>query len=284
MDTEEPLRLLRIREPGPFAGYIPPNMHCAAKRAENICIGAAYLDKACGAVLAESTLEGWYVRSVYVDPSARLCGLGTYLLRALIGAVQAAGAEELTLMYTPGMLEGGNVSGAFQRAGFSPPQPYASIFTVPLGAIYTPAAPDTRMTAEPILTAPPAVKEAYHQKLISGGFPAFVSDDGFLYPPEPRCCLLAYTEDKVAGAIAVFHDEARKELYVRGLYVGELYRGRGVAQTLIRRALETALQIYGPEYPVRTSPITRTLYELCDRYFMHGHGSKETIFFMACAL
>lgn len=278
------LRLKRLSDIEPFAGYIPPNMRGVAKNSENICIGAIYEGYACGAALAENTRGRWYVRSVYIDPKARLCGLGTYLLRGLMGTVKELHATEIILMYTPSMLNDRNYSSMFQRVGFSAPEPYATTFAVPLGTLVIEGIRATAVTIVPIYKARANVRQNYYKRFERMEFPEFADDRGFIYPPEPECCLLAIDGDEIAGAITVFRDEGRKELFVRGLFVHETKRGKGIAMALITKSFENAVSIYDTDYIVRTSAITLASYGLCDRLFKHDRRLKETVFYMTCSL
>ena len=103
---------LHLRLVGPedraFHPYVPGNLRPLLGREGTVCVGAAYGAAACGAALAQRDRGGGYdLRYICVDPAARLCGLGTYLLRGLLGQLRTQGAREVRAIYTPGMLEGG---------------------------------------------------------------------------------------------------------------------------------------------------------------------------------
>ena len=71
-----------------FSQYIPENFRAMLGRDDTVCVGAAYGTSACGAALAQREQGGDYcLRYIFVDPKARLCGLGTYLLRGLLAAL-----------------------------------------------------------------------------------------------------------------------------------------------------------------------------------------------------
>ena len=103
----EELTLVRVREAEePFSQYLPKNFHPLLSREDNLCVGAVYKGMACAAALAEAADFGEYhLRYIFVDPAARLCGLGTYLLNGLIGQLQKMGAVRLKAIYTPKMVE-----------------------------------------------------------------------------------------------------------------------------------------------------------------------------------
>ena len=131
---------LRLCAVGPsdraFLQYIPASLQPLLDRPATVCVGAVYDGAACGAALAEKCPEGYYLRYVFIDPAARLCGLGTYLVRGLLGQVAARGAGELAAVYTPEMIQGeGRTLGILTRAGFSRPAPFATSFSTRLGDI-----------------------------------------------------------------------------------------------------------------------------------------------------
>ena len=79
-----------------FLQYIPGNFRPLLGRDDTVCVGAAYGGAACGAALAQREPSGdsYCLRYIFIDPVARLCGLGTYLLRGLLGQLHALGARE----------------------------------------------------------------------------------------------------------------------------------------------------------------------------------------------
>ena len=134
----ERLRLQLVGpEDGAFRQYIPGNLRPLVGREDTVCVGAAYGAAACGAALAQrDRRDGYDLRYIFIDPSARLCGLGTYLLRGLLGQLRARGARQVRAIYTPGMLEGGGQTlGILERAGFSAPEPVSTGFSTRLGDI-----------------------------------------------------------------------------------------------------------------------------------------------------
>ena len=93
-------------------------------RDDTVCVGAVCGSAACGAAIAQREQGGGlcYLRYIFVDPKARLCGLGTYLLRGLLGQLRSRGAQEVQAIFSPSMLEsGGQTLGILERAGFSRP-------------------------------------------------------------------------------------------------------------------------------------------------------------------
>lgn len=120
-----------------FAQYVPGNLRPLLGREDTVCVGAVYEGMACGAALAELERGGsCYLRYLFVDPAARLCGLGTYLLRGLMGKARELGACQVKALYTPSMLERKDQSmGVLERAGFSRPKPVATQFSAWLGDI-----------------------------------------------------------------------------------------------------------------------------------------------------
>ena len=114
---------LRLVGPGDraFQQYIPGNLRSLLGRDDTVCVGAVYEAASCGAALAQREQWGdsYELRYIFVDPRARLCGLGTYLLRGLLGQLRARGAREVRAVYSAGMLEnGGQRLGILERAGF----------------------------------------------------------------------------------------------------------------------------------------------------------------------
>ena len=70
---------------GVFAQYIPANHRSTAFASESICVGVSFDGAACGAALCSPEGGKLYLRWIMVDPQARYCGVGTYLLRGLLG-------------------------------------------------------------------------------------------------------------------------------------------------------------------------------------------------------
>ena len=123
-------------EPGAFSQYIPGNFRALLGREDTVCVGAVYGAAACGAALAQQEQGNSYcLRYIFVDPRARLCGLGTYLLRGLLGQLRIQGAREVRAVYSPSMLEDGRQTlSILERAGFSRPKPAATSFSTRLAA------------------------------------------------------------------------------------------------------------------------------------------------------
>lgn len=133
--------LLRVGQGDlPFLQYIPGNLQPLLGRPETVCVGAVFRGFACGIALAEETGGGEYhLRYLFVDPASRLCGLGTHLLRGLLGLLRHLGAQVVKAIYTPSMLVGGGQRlGVLERAGFSPLKPISTAFSVPLESIRRP--------------------------------------------------------------------------------------------------------------------------------------------------
>ena len=120
-----------------FLQYVPGNFRPLLGQEGTVCVGAVFDGQACAAALAQESRYGtYYLRYIFVDPKARLCGLGTYLLRGLLGQVRTRGGQEVKAVYSPGMLENETqILGILERAGFSHPEPAATGFSTRLGDI-----------------------------------------------------------------------------------------------------------------------------------------------------
>src|SRR5699024_8926404 len=97
------LRLLRVGpEEQAFLQYIPGNLRPLLGQDDIVCVGAVYGVHACGAALAQRDQRGVYdLRYIFIDPAVRLCGLGTYLLRGLLGQLRAMGTRQVRAIYSP---------------------------------------------------------------------------------------------------------------------------------------------------------------------------------------
>ena len=274
----EELNLVRVDTADPvFLQYLPGNFRHLPGRDEAVCVGAVYQGMACGAALAEETAPGvYYLRYLFIDPRARLCGLGTYLLRGLLGELDGRGAFEVKAVYTPGMLEEGRQTlGVLERAGFTAPKPISTAFSVRLGDIRIPEA-ELPQGAE-VYTAdemPDALIDAYEALLLRNALPAFV-DPGELGSPQADLTSVCAVDGQLAGILLV--DRQEQALCVAGLYVMEAHRKGFVTPALIANSIGSALALYPPETEVIVSAINRQSFALCDRLFRRNSTThKET--------
>ena len=276
----EELTLLRVRgAEGPFLQYLPQNFHPLLEREENVCVGAVYRGMACGAALAEASSPGEYsLRYIFVDPAARLCGLGTYLLEGLLGQLQEEGAWQVKALYSPGMLaNGGQTLGILERAGFSPPKPISTAFSVRLRDIRdpNPTLPE-RMEVYNALELPQPLVDAYEDLVLDGTLPEF-ADARQLKAPSAELTSFCAVDGALAGVLLV--DRREDSLCVAGLYVGEGYRRGRTAAALISKTLREARELCPPETEVFTSAINRDSFSICDKLFQRsGTTYKETEF------
>lgn len=271
---QEQLRLIRLTKEniGPFLQYIPRAMWACAAARENLCVGAVFGGLSCGAAVLEARGEGFYLRFIFVDPAARYCGLGTYLLRGALGAAEGEGAAWVKLVYSLGMLAEGALSGIFARAGFAAPKPVSTCFTCKLGDIQPP--PVRAGSGEVFMLAelPAAYREAY----LGLDWPAYADYRECSFPPVLECSALCLKEGEPAGVLLL--EEREGELFLRGVHVREAYRNTGAAAALMDAALREALAHYGPDYPLSTSVISKEAYSICEKLFKDR--VKETEFML----
>ena len=274
----EELSLVQVRETDtPFLQYLPGNFRPLVGGEEIVCVGAVYRGLACGAALAEETGPGeYYLRYIFVDPKARLCGLGTYLLRGLLGQLAESGAREIKALYSPSMLESGRQTlGILERAGFSAPKPVSTAFSVRLGDICCPELKlPEGMGVYPVAELPDALIDAYEELVLSGSLPYFVDPESAKFPSAEMSCICA-VHGEIAGVILI--DRQEDTLFVSGLYVQESYRKGYAAVALISRCVREARRLCPPETEVFTSAINRESFAICDKLFRRNSTThKET--------
>ena len=266
-------------EDGAFLQYIPGNFRGLLGRNDTVCVGAVYGASACGAALAQQEQGGGYcLRYIFVDPRARLCGLGTYLLRGLLGQLRARGAREVKAIYSPSMLEhGGQALGILERAGFSRSKAVATGFSTRLGDI-----PDVKFSPSPGLTvysvqdSPAAVQGAYLSMLDAGELPDF-ADRNRLTRPWGELSSFCVEQDTLSGVFLI--DHRGEGCHLAGLYVLPEFRGGRTAAALIARSIGAARTILPPETEVWASAIDRNAFSLCDRLLLWGNRAvRETEF------
>ena len=274
----EQLRLRLVGpEDQPFLQYVPGNLRPLLGRDDAVCVGAVYGAAACGAALAQRDRWGGYdLRYVFIDPAARLCGLGTYLLRGLVGQLLARGARRVRAVYAPSMLEDGRQTlGILERAGFPRPEPVSTGFSTRLGDI-----PDVRITLPPelavcsALEAPEAVQDQYLALLETGDLPDFADMEEL---DRPWGDLSSFCT--VGGVLSgwFFLDRRGEGCHLACLYVLPEFRGGRTAAALIARSLRAARALLPPETEVWASAIDRGAYSLCDKLLRPGDRAvKET--------
>lgn len=274
---------LRLQLVGPgdraFVQYVPGNFHPLLGKDEIVCVGAVYGGAACAAALAQRDRWGGYdLRYIFVDPGARLCGLGTYLLRGLLGQIRARGGREVRAVYSPGMLEDGRQTlGILERAGFSRPEPVSTGFSTRLGDI-----PDVNLAPHPelevysALEAPEPMQDAYMDLLESGKLPGFANAEELVRPWGE---LTSFCTERGVLSGWFLIDHKGQGCHLAGLYVLPEYRGGRTAAALIARSIRAAKAILPPETEVWTSTIDRNAFSLCDKLLRLGDRAvKETEF------
>lgn len=274
----EELRLVKVRETDTsFLQYLPGNFRPLLGGEGTVCVGVIYQGLACGAALAEETAPGeYYLRYIFVDPKVRLCGLGTYLLRGLLGQLAQPGAREIKAIYAPSMLESGRQTlGILERAGFSAPKPVSTAFSVRLGDIRCPEVklPEGMVvyTAEEL---PELLMDAYEKLMRSDILPDFVDASMVNYPSAAMSSFCA-VDGVLTGILLVERQE--NALSVAGLYVLEPFRKGYTAAALIGRSVLEARKLCPLETEVFTSAINRESFALCDKLFRRSSTThKET--------
>ena len=260
-----------------FLQYIPGNFRPLLEKEGTVCVGAVYGPWACGAALAQPAGgDEYYLRYIFVDPKARLCGLGTYLLRGLLGQIKARGGKAVKAVYSPSMLEGEKQTlGILERAGFSRPEPFATGFSTCLGDIPPldmPCAGDLEVYS--LRDAPREVGQAYQALLQAGELPDFADAGALERPWEELSCFC--TEKGTLSGIFLL-DRKGEGCHLAGLYVLPGFRGGRTAAALIARTIRSAKELLPPETPVWTSAIDRNAYSMCDKLLRQGdRAEKET--------
>ena len=213
-----------------------------------------------------------------MDPKARLYGLGTYLLRGLLGQIRDRGGAQVRAVYSSDMLEDGRQSlGILERAGFSRPEPAATGFSTRLGDI-----PDVNLAPHPelavysALDTPETVQDAYLELLDAGELPDF-ADMEDLVRPWGELSSFCTENGTLSGWFLI--DRKGEGCHLAGLYVLPAYRGGWTASALIARSIRAAKAILPPETEVWTSAIDRNAFSLCDKLLRRGDRAvKETEF------
>mgnify|MGYP005751646213 FL=1 len=264
-------------EPGAFSQYIPGNFRALLGREDTVCVGAVYGAAACGAALAQREQGNSYcLRYIFVDPRARLCGLGTYLLRGLLGQLRIQGAREVRAVYSPSMLEDGRQTlSILERAGFSRPKPAATSFSTRLGDIPdVDLAPSTELEVYSALDAPKEVRDAYLSLLKAGELPDFSNMNGLTRPWGE---LSSFCTERGALSGALLIDHKGEGCHLAGLYVLPEFRGGRTAAALIARSIQAARALLPPETEVWASAIDRNAFSLCNKLLRRGNRAvKET--------
>lgn len=260
-----------------FLQYLPGNMHRLLEQDRTVCVGVIYRSMACGAALAEYTgLGEYHLRYIFVDPAARLCGVGTYLLRGLLGELNKTGAMLVKAVYSPGMLEENKQNlGILTRAGFSASKPISTAFSVQLGNIRCVGVrlPEG-MTVYSAKELPEEMIPQYETMVEWERLPRFI-DARNLRSPSPEMSTFCCVDGKLAGILLI--DVCEDGLCVAGFHVMEEHRKGRAAAAMIDRTICEANRLYPPETVVYTSAINRDSFALCDKLFQRGPTtSKET--------
>ncbi len=86
--------------PAPFTGYVLPDVRRALPRMDDCTIlGAVWNGLACGAAVVEWAGDSGTVRSFFVDPRARGCGVAGHMLDLLLEEGEKLGKQALYLDY-----------------------------------------------------------------------------------------------------------------------------------------------------------------------------------------
>ena len=272
---------LRAIAPGDtaFSQYLPGNFRPLVGREDTVGGGAVFDGLACAAALAQETGPGTYhLRYIFVDPKARLCGLGTYLLEGLLGQVRARGGREVKAVYSPSMLEEGKQTlGILERAGFSPSEPFSTGFSTRLGDIPQVSIPLSReLAVYSALDAPEKVQDAYQALLEAGALPPF-ADAGELKGPWGELSSFATVKEELSGLFLI--DRKGEGCHLAGLYVLPPFRHGRTAAALIARSLQATKKLLPPDTPVWASAIDRNAYSICEKLLRLGdRAEKETEF------
>jgi len=262
---------------GVFAQYIPANHRSTAFASESICVGVSFDGAACGAALCSPEGGKLYLRWIMVDPQARYCGVGTYLLRGLLGLARHEYAGiPVHCVLSDDMLESSHIPGCLTRAGFSAPQPFATEFSCPLRALKAPGeVPDEALAVMPLLQLPNPVQSEYDALLKQGALPEFVCAD-LLERPIPSLCLAAVYAGRLAGLFLC--EKADDGIALRGLYVLEAYRAKNMPMALFKAAYETAIRSWPQDTLVTGAGITETSYKICRYFFPDDETVKSTLY------
>lgn len=278
----ENLSLVRVtsKNSGPFLQYVPGNMQKLLETAANICVGAVYGSYSCGAALVERENDGgFYLRSIFIDPVARLCGMGTYLLRGITGEVQKTGVANLKFVYSPSLLECGTQSGIFKRAGFRVNNPVATSFSIRLGDIKVPDMSGKDVSGVEILrlsALPDPLQIKYIADADSGAIPPHADIRTATGQSLDFCTLVSLVKGEMAGII--INTFAEGEIVLRSLYIYKAFRRTVITGLLIDQAKKAAEAIFSEDDVVRITSINTESYSLCEKLFRNKYMLKETEF------
>lgn len=278
----ENLSLVRVTSKNnrPFLQYVPGNMQKLLENAENICVGVVYGSNSCGSALVEMEDDGsFYLRSIFIDPLARFCGLGTYLLRGITGEVQKTGAANLKFIYSPSILECRTLSGIFKRAGFRVNDPVATSFSIRFGDIKVPDLLGKDIPGVEILrlsALPDPLLKKYIADADNGSIPPHADIRTAKGKILDFCTLVCLVKGELAGIIINTFTEG--EIVLRSLYIYKTFRRTAITGLLISQAKKAAEAIISDDDVVRTTSINTESYSLCEKLFRNNYRLKETEF------
>jgi GNAT superfamily N-acetyltransferase len=277
----ERLTLIRWTEKnrGPFLQYIPNNMHSLISTPENICVGSIFGNHSCGAAIAEHENNRYYLRSIFIDPKVRLCGMGTYLLRGITGEVKKAGSKSFKFLYSPSMLAESRLSGIFERAGFRVANPVAISLSVLFGDLKIPNFPEKGhpgVEIMPLSALPNSLKKKYYADADDGIIPVYADVRTVQDEVLDFCTLACVVEGVLAGIIINLFTEG--EIFTRSLYIYEHFRRTSITGLLIKHAIREAATVFKESEVVRTTPINMASYSLCEKVLGKKYLLKETEF------
>lgn len=271
------LTLIRVgRNHSVFLQYLPQNLHKLLSDPHAVCIGAVFRNTACGVALAERTgPDECYVRYIYVDPAVRFCGLGTYLLRGLLGQLQLTGVSTVKAVYSNSMLEPGmQTLHIFTRAGFSPPRPISTSFSTCLNEL---TMPEIRIPDNVELYTANQLSDilwATYEILLEIGQFSSIVDIRMLNDPCLQTSVFCCVDGRLIGVLLV--DKRDDALHVAGVHVQREFRWTRVAALMIQKAIQEAKTFYTPQTEVTVSTINKDAYALCEKLFPPASMEKET--------
>lgn len=271
----EKLALIRLpynRTLGAFRQYIPENLRQDGQSSRHVCVGAVYGDKAIGAGLIRME-DGPYLRWIFVDPAARCCGVGTYLLKGLLGAAgEAYRGEPVKCVFTSEMWENSRVPGILERVGFSGPQPVATRFSARLSELDSPGIIGEHEIL-PIDELPEDIYLRFTQALYGGELPAYLDYAG-LEEPLRECCLACLCRGELAGLLLC--ERTGEGIMVRGVYIFPAFRQTSVTGALLAEGIRVARTFLPGDMSVYISAINRESFSLSVHVLPEHTLRKET--------
>jgi ribosomal protein S18 acetylase RimI-like enzyme len=209
-----------------FRPYLLPEASAAIADGDPdiLALGAVRESHSVGAILGQQVENTLYIRSLYVDESARRCGIGTALLRRLLSALP--GARRVSVSYVA--QEQGTLSAFLRAAGFPGLKKRSAVYCISLGEMRT----------------VPVIGRAFQPE--------------YRYPDEVTL-LYRLPESVLAELLGdpaipdYLHPEAYRESAVEPLCLAYRQGGRAAAYIILTRAEENAL-LFSAAYSRRGAP------------------------------